>query len=532
MRIVKKYLLSIDQGTTGTKVLLLNEQGEIHADSYRKHAQHYPKSGWVEHDAEEIWHCICTGVSDAMQQGGVKPDQIAAIGLANQGETVMFWHADTGRPLYPAVVWSCRRSHDIAERWAKDGNWASQVTAKTGLRIDPYFSATKIRWMMDHVPQVQAHIKRGEARCSTLDAWLIWKMTGGRVYATDPSTAARTLLYNIHTGEWDQDILDYLQIDRAWLPGVVPTMGDFGQTDPAAFCGIQAPIRASVVDQPAALFGQWCLEPGTSKCTYGTGCFVYMNAGDTPPVVAGGELLSTIVWEMDGKITYALDGGVYSAGSAINWGMEALQLYDSIDQLQEWSEAWVSELVTGGLDDAGDSGQTTGQARSGNAGAVPLQTERLWFVPSLGGVGAPYWQSGPRGLFLGLSHSTSKMDMARAMLEGIAHRVADVLESMQKSANKTLTILKADGGLTGNPYLMQVQADLLGIPVQVEVEPEATARGVGYMAGKAAGWWEPAQLRNRKQETRIYYPRLSEETRLQTRAQWRRLMDWLLAFYR
>lgn len=514
IRIVKKYLLSIDQGTTGTKVLLLNDQGAIHAGSYQKHKQHYPKSGWVEHDAEEIWACICTGVNEAMKQGAVSPDQIESIGLANQGETVMFWHANTGRPLYPSVVWSCRRSHLIAERWAQDGDWARQVTDKTGLRIDPYFSATKIRWMMEEVPEVRAHIDRGEAHCSTLDAWLIWKMTGGRAYVTDPSTAARTLLYNIRTGEWDRDILAYLQIDRAWLPTVLPSVGGFGETDPAVFCGIKAPIRASVVDQPAALYGQLCIEPGMSKCTYGTGCFVYMNAGGTPPEAAGGELLSTIVWEMDGEVTYALDGGVYSAGSAINWGMDALQLYDSIAQLQQWSEAWAGERAAG-LSEASDE-----------------FADRLWFVPSLSGIGAPYWQSNQRGIFLGLSHSTTNTDMAKAVLEGIAHRVADVLEAMQRSANRPLMVLKADGGLTGNPYLMQVQADLLGIPVEVEADPEATARGVGYMAGKACGWWEPEQLRRSKSDTKIYYPRLTQETRSRLRAEWRRLLQLLLAFYR
>ena len=509
-----KYLLCIDQGTTGTKILLLDKRGEIHASSYRKHTQYYPKSGWVEHDAEEIWEGIVEGVDEVMRKGEVAADGIESIGMANQGETVLFWQADNGRPLHRSIVWSCRRSQAISERWEREDGWARKVADKTGLRIDPYFSATKIRWMMEEAPLVQEQLACGQARCCTLDAWLIWKMTGGAAYATDPSTAARTLLYNIRTGDWDREILDYLGIEREWLPTVLPTAGLFGVTRPDKFCGIAAPIRASMVDQPAALYGHLCTEPGSSKCTYGTGCFVYMNTGDEISRPPGGELLTTIVWEIGRPATYALDGAVYGAGSAINWGMESLQLYDSLQQLQAWSQAWYREA---GADDSAEAGEK--------------RKDRVWFVPSLSGIAAPYWRSDPRGLFLGLSHGTSKAEMARAMLEGIAHRVADVLEEMRRASGHPPIVLKADGGLAENPYLMQVQADLLGIPVEVSREPETTARGVGYLTGQACGWWDPAQLKRKQQEGTIYRPRLSPEDRRQWRSEWKRLVRMLLEFY-
>jgi glycerol kinase len=283
------YLLSIDQGTTGTKVLLIGRSGEIAAQSYRKHTQYYPQEGWVEHDPEEIWLAVHDGVREVLANANARPQQVAGVGLANQGETVMWWDGETHRPLYPAVVWSCRRSQEIAEKWEQEGNWPSMVTEKTGLRIDPYFSGTKIRWMLDNVPAVQQASAAGSAKAGTLDSWLIWKMTSGKYHVTDTSTAARTLLFNIHKVDYDDDILSYLGIDRKWLPDIADSMQPLGSpcalgdTNPDAFLGISAPISVSLVDQPASLFGHLCVQPGAAKVTYGTGCFAYMNTGGLPP---------------------------------------------------------------------------------------------------------------------------------------------------------------------------------------------------------------------------------------------------------
>jgi glycerol kinase len=506
------YLLSIDQGTTGTKVILLNKKKEIHAFSYQKHTQYYPKSGWTEHDPNEIWNCIQKGVKEVLQKGEIDPSQIEAIGLANQGETVLFWD-DEGHPLYPAIVWSCRRSQAIAERWERLEDWGTKVFKKTGLRIDPYFSATKIRWMMDEVEQVQTHVRENRARCSTLDSWLIWKMTGGRSFVTDPSTAARTLLYNIRDGSWDQDIINYLGIEEAWLPEVIPTTGHFGITSHDIFCGIKAPIRVSIVDQPAALYGHLCTEPGTSKCTYGTGCFVYMNIGSELPDNPADTLLSTIVWTKGDKVTYALDGAIYSAGSVIDWAMESLSLFDSISELQSWSEHWYHELVN--HDDVDNR----------------INHPHLWFVPSLSGVGAPYWNSDFRGLFLGLSHDTSKEDMAKAIMEGIAHRVTDVVNAMNNVSPHPVTVLRVDGGLTKNAYLMQYQANLLGIPVEVQDTVETTALGTAYLTGEVCGWWTTEDLRETLLMTRTYYPSMSLSQRQMIRSEWTDMMQLMTQFY-
>jgi glycerol kinase len=507
----QKYLLSIDQGTTGTKVILLNDKEEVHAFSYQKHTQFYPKPAWAEHDPNEIWLCIQEGVQEVLRNGKIEPSQITAIGLANQGETVLFWD-DLGQPLYPAIVWSCRRSQAIAEKWEAQGNWGTKVFEKTGLRIDPYFSATKIRWMMDEVEQVQSRIREQKARCSTLDSWLIWKMTGGRSFVTDPSTAARTLLYNIRTGRWDEEILDYLSIDSSWLPKVIPTTGCFGTTSRDVFCGIEAPIVVSIVDQPAALYGHLCTDPGTSKCTYGTGCFVYMNIGSELPDKPTESLLSTIVWAKGDKVTYALDGAIYSAGSVVDWAMESLSLFDSINELQQWSEDWHHQMLAAVDEHCG------------------IQSS-LWFVPSLSGVGAPYWNSDFRGLFLGLSHDTSKKDMTKAILEGIAHRVADVLDTMKSVSVHPMTVLRVDGGLTKNQYLMQFQADLLGIPVEVPSTAETTAIGTAYLTGEACGWWTTEDLRKKLVKTKTYYPRLSPINREEIRSEWTNLMQLMTMFY-
>jgi glycerol kinase len=505
---MKNYLLSIDQGTTGSKILVVNREGMVVAESYQKHTQHYPRSGWTEHDPEEIWEKVRIGVAEALEKGNVQPDQVAAVGLANQGETVLFWDSLSGDPLYPAVVWSCRRSDQIAERWKQDGDWEQKVREKTGLRIDPYFSATKIRWMMEEVPAVQEKINQNRAYCSTLDSWLIWKMTGGAAYVTDASTAARTLLYHHRMGCWDREILQYLEIEEAWLPQILPTVSTFGHCDPEAFCGIKAPILVSLVDQPAALYGHLCVEPGMSKCTYGTGCFAYMNVGTTAPPPAKNGLLTTVVWQRDRQLTYALDGAIYAAGSAIEWGMQALGLYQDLAELQSWSEEWLAKL------------------RSADQPQDVL-TDVL-FIPALNGIGSPYWNSDARGMFMGLSHSTDRKMFAKAILEGIAQRVADLLLAMEEAVGQKITALRVDGGLTQNPYLMQYQANLLGIPVQVPATNETTSMGIIYLLGEACGWWTGKELQGKIHMKKTYEPQWSDELRKQAREKWNKTIRLLL----
>lgn len=504
---MKRYVLSIDQGTTGTKVMFADQTGAIAAESYQKHAQHYPRAGWVEHDPLEIWERIVAGVSEAMRQGKIVPKEVAAVGLANQGETVMFWDGESGAPLYPAVVWSCRRSDRIAERWAQDGDWDEKVADKTGLRIDPYFSATKIRWLMEEVPAVRDSIAGGRARCSTLDAWIIWNMTGGAAYVTDASTAARTLLFNHRLRRWDEEILAYLEIDKSWLPTIKPSVGTFGFSDPAAFCGIRAPVLVSLVDQPAALYGHLCTLPGMSKCTYGTGCFAYMQVGETPPPAVGGGLLTTVVWQREERLSYALDGAIYSAGTAVDWGMQALGLYRDVDELQAWSREWYEAI--GGEQSEGDD-------------------DGVLFVPALTGIGTPFWRSDARAVFSGLSLTTDRKRMARSILDGIAHRVADVLEAMEAAVGTKLTVLRVDGGLTKNPYLMQTQADLLGIPVEVPEMKETTSMGIVYLLGEALGWWTQDELQRAVRTVERYEPKRGTAFRTQARECWKKTVHSLV----
>lgn len=499
----QQFILSIDQGTTGTKAMLVDQSGGVWAESYQKHTQYYPHSGWAEHDPVEIWQKVLAAVAQVLEQGQVGPGQVVAVGLANQGETVMAWDKTEGTPLYPAIVWSCRRSVALADQWNQDKDWKQKVKEKTGLRIDPYFSATKIKWLMDEVPHVTEKLEKKEACFGTLDSWLIWNMTGGTQLVTDASTAARTLLFNIMRGEWDEEILQYLGIKREWLAQVLASTGELGMTSPEHFLGIQAPIRVSLVDQPAALYGHLCVEPGMSKCTYGTGCFAYLNVGTKPLTDESDTLLSTIVWQREGASTYALDGAIYSAGSAIEWGRSGLGLYEDMGQLQQWSEEWLKEEVR----------------------------SEVLFLPSLSGIGAPYWNSDVRGLFLGISHDTTKQDMARAILEGIAHRVADVLDTMQQISAQELKSLRVDGGPTRNPYLMQFQADLLGIPVEVPSQTETTAMGVAFLLGESLGWWTQEELHQRIDISKRYEPKLPREQRALLRSRWKQAIQLVQQFH-
>ncbi|MCT1901489.1 glycerol kinase [Oceanobacillus sojae] len=494
----EKYILAIDQGTTGTKVLLVNEKAQIIESAYRTHKQYYPQPSWIEHHPKEIWDALLEAVQEVMSKSNIQSSDIKSVGIANQGETCLAWQNDTGEPLYPAIVWSCLRTEDIVSEWEKKGTWKQRIYDKTGLHIDSYFSATKFKWLMDNVKDVNEQLAKGNATIATLDAWLIYKMTGGKSYVTDASTASRTLLYNIHDEKWDEEIIKYLNIKESYLPKILNTMDNFGRTDPAVFCGIDAPVQVSLVDQPAALYGHLCLQKGEIKTTYGTGCFAYLNAGQSPLLNKDSTLLSSVTWKKDGESTFSLDGSVYSAGAAIEWGKNSLGFYESIDELQKWSIEWFENEVF---------------------------HSDVKFIPSLSGIGAPYWNSEARGMFIGMNTKTNKKDMAKSILEGIAHRVADVIEELQKESGEKVKFLKVDGKLTANPYLMQYQANLLNIPVRVSQTIETTGLGVAYLAGEYLGWWTSEELVNstNNQQT-VYTPKIRSKENKQMRNEWKKLI--------
>lgn len=486
----KPVILAIDQGTTGTKVLALDQSAKVVGQGFREHTQYYPQSGWVEHDAVEIWETVKEAAADALKTAGADPSDVAGVGLDNQGETVMIWDSATGKPLHKAIVWQDRRTAEMADAWSQDGDWSDRVLAKTGLRIDSYFSATKIRWLLDHVPEAKAALAAGRLRIGTLDTWLCWCLSGGKAFVTDPSTAARTLLFNIHTEKWDPELLDYLEIPASALPEVLPTLGRFCMTDPDAFLGVTAPVTASLVDQPASLYGHLCLDPGGIKCTYGTGCFMYMNTGHTP-VSSKAGLLSTIVWDKGTGPVYALDGGVYTAGTAMKW-----------------------LLKVGLLQTAAESEEL----------ALSVSDTDVTFVPALTGLAAPFWNSDARAGFFGISAGAGRADLVRAVLEGVAHRVADVAEAMGRELGAPLPYLRVDGGMTRNAFLMQFQADILGVPVDVCDFADVTSLGTGFVTGEALGWWTPEELNGKRPAVRTYRPQKSADWRQAKREKWRTVL--------
>jgi glycerol kinase len=482
----KRLILSIDQGTTGTKVLLIDQTAQVVGQGFQEHTQSYPQPGWVEHDPAEIFECIKVAVVEAMSSAQATPQDIIAVGLANQGETVTAWSAATGKPLSQAIVWSCRRTAVVATAWEQDDDWANRILAKTGLRIDAYFSATKFCWLLDNVAAIAPARKDQSLRLGTLDTWLLYCMSGSRNHLTDPSTAARTLLYNIHTGEWDAEVLEYLDIPASALAQIRPTLGEFGYTDPAAFLGICAPVLVSQVDQPAALYGHLCFGQGDAKCTYGTGCFLYVNTGEQVVTTQSG-ILSTVVWHKGKAPIYALESGVYTAGTAMKWLLQLGLIYE--------------------------------ESESENLAASIAHTA-VKFIPALTGMAAPYWDSEARGAFLGLTTAAGRADLVRAVLEGIAHRVADSVEAINPHLSAPLSRLRVDGGMTQNAFLMQFQADLLGIPIEVANFPNVTAQGIGFLVGEGLGWWQPEDLLMQSPQMQIYAPKQSDAWRQIQRQDW------------
>ena len=474
------YIMALDAGTTSNRCILFNRQGDICAMAQKEFTQYFPQQGWVEHNAQEIWSTMLGTAVEAMSQVDAKAENIAAIGITNQRETTVVWDRKTGEPVGRAIVWQCRRTADYCDA-LKDRGLTETIREKTGLVVDAYFSATKLHWILENVPGARERAEAGELLFGTVETWLIWKLTGGKVHVTDYSNASRTMLFNIHTLTWDEDILRELQIPASMLPQVMPSSGIYGETDPSLFGGA-IPIAGAAGDQQAALFGQTCFSAGEAKNTYGTGCFLLMNTGDTP-VISKNGLVTTIAWGLDGQVTYALEGSVFSAGSAVQWLRDEMRLIDSA-------------------------------ADSAYMAAKVLDTNGCYIVPAFTGLGAPYWDPYARGTIVGLTRGVNKYHIVRATLESIAYQTADILRAMNADSGITLSALNADGGASANDLLMQMQADTIGAPVQRPRCVESTAMGAAYLAGLAVGYWTGLAdvLRNRAID-RVFYPSIGQAER-------------------
>lgn len=482
--------MALDQGTTSSRCIIFDRAGAMRSVAQKEFRQHYPKPGWVEHDAAEIWDTTLEVARRAMQQEGLTAADIAAIGITNQRETTVVWDKATGEPVCPAIVWQCRRTAPMADALVAAG-WSDRIREKTGLVPDAYFSGTKLRWILDNVPGARQRAEAGELLFGTIDTWLIWKLTGGRVHVTDYSNASRTMLFNIHTLQWDGDILRLLDIPAAMLPEVRPSSQCYGQADPAWFGG-PIPIAGAAGDQQAALFGQTCFRPGEAKNTYGTGCFLLMNTGDTP-VLSQNGLVTTIAWGLGGKVQYALEGSVFVAGAAIQWLRDELHL----------------------LDTAADSEYM--------AKLVP-DTHGCYVVPAFTGLGAPHWDPYARGVIVGLTRGVNRYHLVRATLDSLAYQTADVLAAMRADSGIVLTALKADGGAAANNYLMQTQADIIDAPVVRPKCLETTAMGAAYLAGLAVGMWDSPESLAWSID-RVFLPDMGPEQRQARLRGWRRALQ-------
>lgn len=493
-----KYILSIDQGTTSSRAILFDQDLQIVATDQREFKQIFPQSGWVEHDASEIWETQLSVITGAMAKGDVEATDIAGIGITNQRETTVVWDRATGKPIHHAIVWQDRRTASYCDTLRKAGH-AESIKQKTGLVLDAYFSGTKVKYILDQIPGARDRAKRGELAFGTIDSWLIYKLTGGNSHITDASNASRTMLYNIHSGQWDDDLISLLDVPKAMLPTVVNSSGVVAKTA-IPILGAAVPISGIAGDQQAALFGQLCTEAGMAKNTYGTGCFMVANTGDKA-VESQNSLLTTIAWQIDGKTTYALEGSVFVAGSAIQWLRDGLQIIDAASD----SEA-LAQSVT--------------------------DSDGVVFVPALTGLGAPHWDSYARGTIVGISRGTTRAHIVRAALEGIAYQVRDVVDAMTADFGKPLDLLRVDGGAAMNAFLMQTQADYLHCPVEVASINETTALGAALLAGLAVGYWQDIdQVKAMLKPADAYLPQANAADIARSYEQWqdavRRSRGWV-----
>lgn len=475
-----KYVMALDAGTTSNRCILFNEKGEMCSVAQKEFTQYFPKPGWVEHDANEIWSSQLGVAVEAMSKIGATAADIAAIGITNQRETTIVWDKYTGEPVYHAIVWQCRRTSQYCDALKAKG-LVDSFRLKTGLVIDAYFSGTKLKWILDHVEGARERAENGDLLFGTVETWLIWKLTKGKVHATDYSNASRTMLFNINTLEWDEEILAELDIPKGMLPEVKPSSYVYGMADPS-FLGGEIPISGAAGDQQAALFGQTCFRPGEAKNTYGTGCFMLMNTGDTP-VFSKNGLVTTIAWGLDGKVKYALEGSIFVAGAAVQWLRDEMHLIDSSSD---------SEYMASKVKD----------------------TNGCYVVPAFTGLGAPHWDQYARGTIVGITRGVNKYHIIRATLESLAYQTNDVLQAMKADSGIDLAVLKVDGGASANNFLMQVQADIINAPVERPKCVETTAMGAAYLAGLAVGYWKSKEdVINNWAIDKVFMPGISEEER-------------------
>ena len=487
------YVMALDAGTTSNRSILFNEKGEICSVAQKEFTQYFPKPGWVEHDANEIWSSQLGVAVEAMNKIGASAEDIAAIGITNQRETAIVWDKHTGEPVYHAIVWQCRRTAEYCDE-LKEKGYTEMFRKKTGLIIDAYFAGTKIKWILDHVEGAREKAKKGELLFGTVETWLIWKLTKGAVHVTDYSNASRTLLFNINTLEWDKEILDIMGIPEAMLPKALPSSCVYGHAD-SSFLGGAIPIAGAAGDQQSALFGQTCFRPGDAKNTYGTGCFLLMNTGEKP-VFSKNGLVTTIAWGLDGKVYYALEGSIFVAGAAIQWLRDEMRLIDS---------AMDSEYMAKKVND----------------------TNGCYVVPAFTGLGAPHWDQYARGTIVGLTRGVSKYHIIRATLESIAYQVNDVLNAMKADSKIALSALKVDGGASANDFLMQTQADIINAPVKRPRCIETTAMGAAYLAGLAVGYWKDKEevVKNWAMD-REFTPQIEEDTRAKKIKGWEKAVKY------
>lgn len=474
----KQYILALDQGTTSSRAIIFNKAGQIEAVAQKDFEQKFPKAGWVEHDPIEIWTSQVSVLTEALSKNNLRPQQIAAIGITNQRETTILWDRHTGKPLYNAIVWQDRRTSAYCNQLKEEGH-AEMVNDKTGLIIDAYFSGTKIKWILDNIEGARDKAEKGEVCFGTVDSWLIWKLSGGKQHITDITNASRTMLFNIHEKQWDQELLDLLDIPAAILPEVKSSSEVYCTTS-GDILSAQIPIAGIAGDQQAALFGQLCIEPGMAKTTYGTGCFLVMNTGNKP-VKSANQLLTTIAWQIGDEVTYALEGSVFIGGAAIQWLRDGLELF---------RHAKESEAMAESLKD----------------------NDGVYFVPALTGLGAPYWDQDARGAFFGITRGTTRAHFTRAALEAIAYQVTDVLKAMEKDSGEATKEMKVDGGAVANNFLMQFQTNLIQCEVTRPKITETTALGAAYLAGLAVGYWKDREELQALSETdKTFSPDMEQE---------------------
>jgi glycerol kinase len=485
------FVVALDQGTTSSRAIVFDHRGSVRSIAQREFTQIYPEPAWVEHDPREIWASQLAVVVEALSRAGIEPGDVAALGITNQRETSIVWNRETGEPVHNAIVWQDRRTAGACRKLVADGR-EPMIQAKTGLVADAYFSATKIGWVLDNIPGARRDARDGKLAAGTVDSWLLWQLTGGELHATDVTNASRTMLYDIHDHEWDDELLELFDIPREILPEVAPSSRRLGEAVPEPLRGI--PIGGVAGDQQAALLGQACIDPGMAKCTYGTGCFVLMNAGRTAPRSAE-RLITTVAWDLDPGMAYALEGSVFTGGAVVQWLRDGLGVIASAEEI---------ERLAATVEDSGG----------------------VFFVPAFTGLGAPHWDPDARGLIAGLTRGATAGHVARAALEGIAYQVADVLDAMRADAGTAITELRVDGGAAANDLLMQFQADLLGVPVVRPALGETTALGAAFLAGLATGIWDgPEELRELGEVDRRFEPAMGRDEAHSLRRGWSAALD-------